>query len=266
MGLPHKSIVYPVYSRRAGGLSLGINLFPGDKNCPFNCPYCEVFPFLNNPVYSNDLMEEELRAAIGSAQKAGIPVKDICFSGNGEPTLSADFAEALKRAGLVRSELVPKAALVVISCGAGLLDERTFSLLKNAATGPLALDIWLKLDAGTPAWYAKMNRSKIPFEKLALKIKEFAACAPVTIQTMLCAVDGAGPPPEEENAWEKFMLELAAVSGTDGNGVRKVQLYGKARPAPEDPKCTALPEEYLKTRAESLRRTLITALPVEVYP
>lgn len=33
--------VYPVISRRSGGLSVGINLNP-DKVCNFDCVYCEV--------------------------------------------------------------------------------------------------------------------------------------------------------------------------------------------------------------------------------
>jgi histidinol dehydrogenase len=44
-------IVYPVYSRRSGGLSVGINLFPDKKQCPFDCPYCEVFRFQLTPSF-----------------------------------------------------------------------------------------------------------------------------------------------------------------------------------------------------------------------
>ena len=33
--------VYPVVSRRAGGVSIGVNLNPG-KECSFNCIYCQV--------------------------------------------------------------------------------------------------------------------------------------------------------------------------------------------------------------------------------
>jgi hypothetical protein len=33
--------VYAVVSRRAGGLSIGLNLNP-DKVCNFDCPYCQV--------------------------------------------------------------------------------------------------------------------------------------------------------------------------------------------------------------------------------
>jgi histidinol dehydrogenase len=276
--------VYSVFSRRSGGLSVGINLFPDRKRCSFDCPYCEVFPFSTGAVYSQEQMEGDLRAALAAASGKSAPVKDICFSGNGEPAMSPAFPEALERAGRIRAETAPRAGLVLITNGAGLLDGNIFSLLRDAATGPLALDIWLKLDAGTPAWYGKMSRSAIPFDKIVSKVKEFSRCAPVTIQTMLCAVDGEAPPPEEEEAWERLVLELAAASGVRaesgkerGPAIRKIQIYGKARPAPEDPKSAALPREYLEKRARSLRAVLAAAFaavngaektdmpPVEVY-
>jgi len=267
-------LVYPVYSRRSGGLSVGINLFPGKKHCSFNCPYCEVFPFSNNSEFPVEVMEDDLRMVIASALEKNIPVKDICFSGNGEPTLSPEFPEALERADNVRTALVPGAELVLITNGTGLLKENLFSLLAEAALS-LGLNIWLKLDAGTPFWYDKMSRSVLPFEKIIEKTKEFAAIAPVTIQTMICAVDGGGPPKEEAEAWEKLLLELVSTGDDKGNsGIRKVQIYGKARPAPEDPKASALPVMYLEERAASLRAAFASAFktkktrtpPVEVYP
>lgn len=260
-------IVYPVYSRRAGGLSVGINLFPDKKFCPFDCPYCEVFPFSANAAFSLSETEEELRRAITAAARQNTPVKDICFSGNGEPSLSPDFPEALKLADGIRSSLAPSSRLVLITNGAGLFRPRIFSLLQTAAKDP-AFDIWLKLDAGSGGWYQKINRSAFPFEELTAKIKEFVSLARVTIQTMLCAVDGGGPAPDEEQAWEKLALELAACGKDGAGGVRKVQIYGKARPAPEDPKASPLPVEYLEKRADSLRRALSRnglLIPVEVY-
>ena len=262
-------LVYPVYSRRSGGLSVGINFFPDKKSCPFDCPYCEVFPFSSDAVFSLEQMEVDLRGAVAAALERNVPVRDICFSGNGEPSLSPAFPEALERAGCVRGELAPAAELVLITNGAGLLQPHIFSLLADAA-GRLALNIWLKLDAGTPDWYQKLNRTAIPFEKLIAKIKEFAANAPVTIQTMLCAIDGNGPPDEEARAWETLVCELAVIAakGT-GGGIRKVQIYGKARPAPEDPKAQALPVDYLEERAASLRRAFVTksiSTSVEVFP
>jgi histidinol dehydrogenase len=264
-------LVYPVYSRRSGGLSVGINFFPDRKSCSFDCPYCEVFPFSTNAVFSAEQMEAELRNALAEAAEGGLAVKDICFSGNGEPSLSPDLGESLRRAGRVRDELVPGAELVLITNGTGLLRTRVFELLRAAATSPLSLNIWLKLDAATPAWYQRMSRSAVSLKELIAKIKEFTASAPVIIQTMLCAVDGKAPPPEEEKAWERLLVELTSVSGSGNTGLlRGIQLYGKARPAPEDPKAEALPDTYLESRATSLRLALASAgasppIPVRVY-
>jgi len=256
-------LVYPVYSRRSKGLSVGINLYPDKKQCLFNCPYCEVFPFATNAVFSLEQMENDLHCAIAAAQEQNIPIKDICFSGNGEPSLSHHFPEALRIAASVRDKAAPSAALVLITNGTGLLQPQIFSLLKDAASGSIELDIWLKLDAGTPEWYKKMNRSNIQFDELTNKIKELAVCAPVTIQTMLCMIKGSSPPPDEKQAWEQLTLELAK-----SKKVRKVQIYGKARSAPEDPFASALPASYLEERADSLRGVFsekgITA-PVEIY-
>ena len=260
---------------------MGINLFPDKKLCSFDCPYCEVFPFFTRAEFSPVRMEEELANAIAGALERNIPVRDICFSGNGEPTMSAHFPEALDRAGCVLQEMVDTAELVLITNGSGLLDGGLFSLLLDAASGTPGLNIWLKLDAGTPEWYKKMNRSCLPFGKITEKIKEFTASAPVTIQTMICAIDGKGPPHEEAQSWEKLILELAANIATNtasekpGGAIRKVQIYGKARPSPEDPKASALPVEFLERRAASLRSAfakanadaLCATMPkVEVYP
>jgi histidinol dehydrogenase len=266
-------LVYPVYSRRSGGLSAGINLFPDKKYCSFDCPYCEVFPFAANAVFSSALMDRELRAAIAGAQERAIPVRDICFSGNGEPSLSGDFPEALQRAAAIRDAMAPGAKLVLITNGTGLLRPAIFELLRDAATGPLSLHIWLKLDAGTPEWYHQMSRSAVSFGELTGALKAFAARAPLTIQTMLCAIDGAPPPPEEARAWEALLVALATLAPEGGStGVHTVHIYGKARPAPEDPKAESLPAAYLEERAASLRAALALAgsgadVPsVEVYP
>ncbi|MDR2798162.1 MAG: hypothetical protein LBB80_07440, partial [Treponema sp.] len=258
-------LVYPVYSRRSQGLSIGINLFPDHKECSFDCPYCEVFPFKlkQETSFSLELMEKQLHAELSKAQQQGIPVKDICFSGNGEPTLAPDFFEALDVAARIREATVPDAALVLITNGTGLLHDHTFQGLRRAASGPKALHIWLKLDAGTEAWYTLMARSPVPFAGLIRAIKEFAACAPITIQTMLCAIQGKPPPEEEAAAWERLVAELAGIgararckTGERAPGIQDIQLYGKARPAPEDPLATALAPAYLEERAASLKAAL----------
>jgi histidinol dehydrogenase len=259
------AFVYPVISRRSRGLSIGINLFPDRKLCSFDCPYCEVFPFETDTTFSPEDMEGDLNSAVQRAAEQNIPIRDICFSGNGEPAISPHFPEALEMASRIRDETAPGADLVLITNGSGLLKDAMFGLLKNAAASPQALRIWLKLDAGTPEWYEKIDRSAIPYNALIGKIKEFVRCAPVTIQTMLCTIDGKAPSSEEAQAWEILALELSRISKP---GIQNFQLYGKARPAPEDPLAAGLPPEYLETRAASLRTALVAAgitVPVEVF-
>jgi histidinol dehydrogenase len=248
---------------------VGINLFPDRKRCSFDCPYCEVFPFTTDIAFSVATMKAALSSCLREAAENGEAVRDICFSGNGEPTLSPDFPEALKMAKALRDELAAGAKLVVITNGTGLLDDATFSFLAAAAkgvwdsghaaeeaeTGPAsALEIWLKLDAGTEAWYGEMARSAVPFERILGKIKAFAALrAPFILQTMICKVNGVPPPPGEEAAWLECAAALAAASGKAG-GLRSVHIYGKARPAPEDPLAEAAPREALDRRAVLLNK------------
>jgi histidinol dehydrogenase len=263
-------MVYPVYSRRSRGLSLGINLYPDRKACSFDCPYCEVFPFETDIRFSVETMAETLGDLIAQARSAGEPVRDLCFSGNGEPSISPLLEAALETAARVRDALSPDSALVLITNGSGLLNSGTFDLLRRAATGPRALKLWLKLDAGTGDWYARIDRSNIPFDRLISAIQSFAALAPCIIQTMICSVNGAPPPPEEDAAWERLALGLAAAGHVTG-----FQIYGKARPSPHDPAAESLPVSVLRARAGSLAGALKAAglcgpdgspIPVEVFP
>jgi histidinol dehydrogenase len=331
------ALVYPVYSRRSRGLSVGINLFPDRRVCSFDCPYCEVFPFQAAAAFSLARLEAALPPVLAGAKERGLPVRDLCFSGSGEPTMAPAFPAALESAARIRNTLAPEAALVLITNGTGLLKAETFDFLRYAAqpaqpvkgcypndaagagaqkipqyakqAGRLQADrraaeawdlhIWLKLDAGTEDWYHHINRGAVPFEKLMEKIRDFVRAAPVIIQTMICSIHGRPPPDAEAAAWERLALELAAAGtapapslpaavsaavpapgknaapGTAAPGVRAFQIYGKARPAPDDPLAEALPPAFLEARAASLRAALSAAgvrapggaeIPVEVFP
>ncbi|MEJ5188636.1 MAG: hypothetical protein WHT84_05450 [Breznakiellaceae bacterium] len=245
------SLVYPVYSRRSGGLSLGINLFLSEKVCSFDCPYCEVFPPVlpeqnlekdfpfgasgygspNVTLSSNERdaflisLEQQLRHHIslldsvkgeGDAPSGRRSIRDISFSGNGEPTLSPFFVPALEMVHRVRMELVPSAALVLITNGTGFLRPEIFDALMAAACGEPHLDIWLKVDGATDDWFHRMSGSAIPRESLHEAFLRFAACAPFTVQTMVCSIDGALPPDSEVIAWEHFILRLCQAGQNEG--------------------------------------------------
>jgi histidinol dehydrogenase len=256
-------IVYPVYSRRSGGLSLGINLFTGGKTCEFDCPYCEVFSFKADAEFQLAAMEAQIVRVVETVGEDGRDIRDICFSGNGEPTISAHFSPALDLAIALRARYAPEAKIVVISSGTGLLREKVFQKLTEVATTVSAFELWLKVDAGTEAWFRAINRSKTGYSSLISAIQRFAAAAPCVIQTMHCSVHGERPPPVELEAW------AALVSGLSRGGmVKAVQIYGKARPSEHDPICAPLPASELEHRAALLHAAFsrqAISTPVSVY-
>ena len=86
--------VYPVVSRRAGGVSVGINLNPNNA-CNWRCIYCQVPNLTRGAAPAIDLMllETELRKMLqelrqGDFMTTRVPVaerqiEDVAFSGNG---------------------------------------------------------------------------------------------------------------------------------------------------------------------------------------
>ena len=104
--------VYGVVSRRSRGLSIGINLNPG-RECDFDCVYCQVDRRGSRPPGVDfALLERELdgilRAERDGSLYADRPfslldaaergVRDLAFSGDGEPTLHPRLAEVCLRA------------------------------------------------------------------------------------------------------------------------------------------------------------------------
>src|SRR5262249_31384372 len=130
------TFVYPVLSRRSGGISVGINLNP-DKACNFDCIYCQVDRsrapqerFVEIPKLLAEL-ESVLRglgqggALWSEPEFASLPpekraVKDIAFSGDGEPTTFKNFHEVVTRCVEVKERLgfiEPKVVLITNATG-----------------------------------------------------------------------------------------------------------------------------------------------------
>jgi len=110
--------VYAVVSRRSHGVSVGINLNPG-KECNFDCIYCQVDRAAPPLVRKVDLarVEQELDAVLRAEADGslyGAPpfsalgpeargVRDIAFSGDGEPTTYPHLKEAFELAAAARA-------------------------------------------------------------------------------------------------------------------------------------------------------------------
>jgi wyosine [tRNA(Phe)-imidazoG37] synthetase (radical SAM superfamily) len=264
--------VYPVISRRSRGLSIGVNLNP-DKVCNFDCIYCEVDRRTPPRALTVDpiRLREELIQVIRRVREGDLlrqsrfsdatglasDVKDIAFSGDGEPTMIPNFAEC---AGIVaevrRQEGLQTTKIVLITDAAGLdkADVKRGLEIMDANHG----EVWGKLDAGTEAYYHRVNRSHVRFERILKNLLETARVRPIVIQSLFLRVHGEAMPAAELQAYCTQLNEIVR----DGGKIKEVHAYTVARPTPE-PYATALGAAGLEAIGEAIRRQ--TGLPVFTF-
>jgi wyosine [tRNA(Phe)-imidazoG37] synthetase (radical SAM superfamily) len=266
-------LVYPVISRRSRGLSLGVNLNP-DKICNFDCIYCEVDR--RTPGRADRVDLEQLRLELGAlirlAKDGGLvddprfrqvpeltrDIRDIAFSGDGEPTMVHNFADCVSVvAELRREHQLASSKIVLITDAAGLdkADVRRGLEIMDANGG----EIWGKLDAGTQGYYRLVNRSTIRFERILNNLLLTSRLRPIVIQSLFLRVHGERITDVELAAYCDRLEALLAQGGR----IKEVHAYTVARPTPER-YAERLSADELQAIAEVIRRR--TGLAVEVFP
>jgi wyosine [tRNA(Phe)-imidazoG37] synthetase (radical SAM superfamily) len=255
--------VYPVVSRRAGGVSVGVNLNPNNA-CNWRCIYCQVPNLTRGTAPRIDLgqLEAELRALLhdivhGSFMLDYVPegarrLNDIALSGNGEPTSAKEFEAVIDLIGRLMGEfgLAGKIKLVLITNGSlvGRQNVRR-GLARMAGLGG---EVWFKLDSATREGIRRINGSDQAPARTLRNLGIAAALCPTWVQTCVFALDGQPPSPEERSAY-LALLQQALQFETPPKGVL---LYGLARPSmqPEAARLSALPLEWLEGFAADIRR------------
>ncbi|MES1999930.1 MAG: radical SAM protein [Pseudomonadota bacterium] len=259
--------VYPVISRRAGGVSVGINLNPNNA-CNWRCVYCQVPNLVRGtaPVIDLALLEHELTDFLqqllhGDFMTMRVPegarrLNDIAISGNGEPTSAREFADIVTLIGQVmaRFDLVGKIKLVLISNGS-LLDK-AYVQAGVRCMADLNGEVWFKLDSATRDGLQRINHSEISPARQFEYLKIAASLCPTWLQTCVFAFDGAAPSAVEQQAYLAMLAQVQA----EQLPLQGVLLYGLARPSmqPEAAQLSALPAIWLETFAEQIRALGIT--------
>ena len=255
--------VYAVVSRRARGLSIGVNLNP-DKVCNFDCPYCQVdrtTPGGPSRIEVNALASELgalLERAAGDLW-ASPPfdsiapelrrVADIAFAGDGEPTTPPEFPAAARAARELRDRLAPGVPL-------RLLTNATLFHKQRVRAGLAEFDeLWCKLDAGSEPYFRVVDGTRLPLRRILDNLLLVARERPIVIQAMLLTLDGHGPDDAEVAAWVERMSEIVAAGGR----IDHVQVYTVAR-KPSDPRCGPLDAGRLEAIAAAARRAGLSAV------
>lgn len=227
--------VYPVVSRRAGGVSVGINLNVNNA-CNWACIYCQV-PGLTRggpPAVDLDLLEAELRGLLGEivlgdylqqhVPEGARRLVDVAFSGNGEPTAAREFEAAVGRVAAVLAELLPGGGLPLRLISNGSLLHRPEVQRGIAQLGACGGEVWFKLDRASPAGVRAVNGVRQRPERALEALSLCATLAPTWVQTCYFALDGALPSCEEQRA---YLTALSSVL----DKIKGVHLYGVARPS-----------------------------------
>jgi wyosine [tRNA(Phe)-imidazoG37] synthetase (radical SAM superfamily) len=264
--------VYAVVSRRSHGVSVGVNLNPG-KECNFDCIYCQVDRTVPPRVRTVDLgrlaseLDLVLTAATDGSLFAAPPfaalapearqVRDIAFSGDGEPTTAPRFRDAVEVAAASRARFGLDATKIVLITDAAYLARpavREALAVLDANHG----EIWAKLDAGTEEYFQLVNRPNVSLQQVLDGILDAARVRPVVVQSLWMRIDGQGPPEAEVAAYCDRLGALLAA----GARLAGLQIYTVAR-KPADVRVSPLSDAELDRLAAFVGARV--QVPVETF-
>ena len=255
--------VYPVLSRRAGGLSIGINLNINNA-CNWSCIYCQVPNLIRGSAPSVNLekLGHELRNFLADVvhgdfyDKEDVPdeyrvIKDIAISGNGEPTTANEFDQVVNLIELVLKEygLLNDIKCVLISNGSMVNRNHVQKGLKKLAK--INGEVWFKIDSATPAGIARINQVRGSNISTLKRLRIAAELCPTWIQTCFFSYNDKEPGEIETSAY----INLLETVISREIPVKGVFLYGVERPSmqPDAKLIKKLPEKWLQDFAYKLR-------------
>ncbi|CAM8265453.1 radical SAM protein [Candidatus Methylopumilus universalis] len=227
--------IYSVISRRAGGLSIGVNLNVNNA-CNWQCIYCEI-PNLTRgspPPIELDVLEDELRFFLheiihGDYMEKNVAIedrhlKDIAFSGNGEPTSAEEFPQVILIVKKILEEfnLLHKIKIRLITNGSLMHKESVLEGIQVLAK--MNGEVWFKVDAALEESTKVINQVNIKPQQAIDRLKRCSEICPTFVQTCIFTIDNKEPNNKEIDAYIK-LIDSAKKS------IKGVHLYGIARPS-----------------------------------
>jgi len=261
--------VYTVVSARARGLAVGVNVCP-ERECNFHCVYCEVHRN-GGPRNSMDVevMATELKKTLAFVRSGHVrerpwyralpdellQLRHVALSGDGEPTLSTQFAEVLEAIVHIRAVGGCPFKIVLMTNGSGLDHPKVQQGLRFLTRSD---EVWAKLDGGTQAYINKVDRPGISLDRILSNILLLGRQRPVVVQSLFPAINNEEPPLEEIEQYASRLLELKNA----GANISLVQIYSATRPTPNS-QSGHLALKTLSRIAQMVRKT--TGLKAEVF-
>lgn len=264
--------VYPVISRRAGGVSIGINLNPNNA-CNWRCVYCQVPELKRGSAPRIDLnkLEIELRSFLhelihGDFMHKQVPpearkIHDIAISGNGEPTSAKEFDQIIELIGRVKKEFALPAEFKIVLITNGSLIHRPIVQAGLKHMAALNGEVWFKFDRALAKERQRINNTSISLRKIHDHLRIATSLCPTWLQTCIFQIDDTPPAEEEIIAYIKFLQHLIDHEIP----IKGVLLYGIARPSlqPEAARLSTVDEPWLTDYG---RRIQALGITVKINP
>ena len=259
--------IYPVVSRRAGGLSLGINLNTNNA-CNWQCIYCEVPNLVRGkpePINLQEL-ENELdywldqiinQSFLSQYTKSQTEFKDIAFSGNGEPTASKQFKDVvgilIKKISEYR--LDQKITIRLITNGSymsNIVIQESLSLIRN-----INREIWFKIDSVNKADIRTVNQVNLSLVTIKKNLEAALNNSPTIIQTCFFKLNEKLPSSESLGEYINFLKPYE-------NKIKGIHLYSLARLSeqPSKNKLRRLTKSELEVIASKIK---VLKIPVYIF-
>ncbi|MDQ7091603.1 MAG: radical SAM protein [Methylococcales bacterium] len=254
--------VYPVISRRAGGLSIGINFNPNNA-CNWRCIYCQV-PDLKKGAAPNiefKTLEHELNNFLADVlegdfyQRFNVPdaqrvIKDIAISGNGEPTSVKEFAKAITVIGecATKWSVLPQANFVLITNGSFIHRQDVQHGLKRLKD--YQGEIWFKVDSATSEGISLINNSSMSPQAQFSKLITATHLCQTKLQTCFVNYQHQGLLDSEKQAYLTLIQRLKPL-----NLINEIMLYTIERQSfqKEAVDLEKMPFETLESLANEIR-------------
>ena len=250
-------------SRRAGGLSIGINFNPNNA-CNWRCIYCQV-PNLQRgsaPEMDFDLLENELRFFLDQVLNGDFftqfnvapeqrLIKDIAISGNGEPTSLKRFDQAVNLVGEIAQQagIIPSSKMVLISNGSLIHQPSVQIGLKQLAD--FNGELWFKLDSATVTGRNLINNVVQGQQKLLENLAIASKICPTKLQTCMLRFRDKAWSNSEKQAYITCLQEIKIQRIR----LQGVMLYSLARPSfqPEADELVSVGIEEMQTFAADIK-------------
>ncbi|MDX8393408.1 MAG: radical SAM protein [Mariprofundales bacterium] len=259
--------VYPVISRRASGVSIGINLNP-NRACSWRCVYCQVEGLTRgvSPAIDLTILKQELYGLLtainsGDFMQKHVPsdcrvLRDIALSGDGEPTSCRQFhavtkiiTEAILHFNLQKQDVIPR---IITNGGYVHRPDIQKGLANLAKSGGEA---WFKIDAIKDADIWQTNGVHLSWQRQKKQLISTLNVIPAWIQTCMFANSNHEAPSEKIcDYYIEAMLECANDARVSGHDLRGILLYGIARQPQQGEDIHPVNIAWLESFADKLRK------------